>query len=36
MQQSGTYRRLYDLQFGPSEIEQRAANESEFAEAEAL
>jgi subfamily B ATP-binding cassette protein MsbA len=36
MQQSGTYRRLYDLQFDSSEIEQRLANGSEFAEAEAL
>jgi subfamily B ATP-binding cassette protein MsbA len=36
MRQSGTYRRLYDLQFDSSEIEQRLANGSEFAEAEAL
>jgi subfamily B ATP-binding cassette protein MsbA len=36
MQQSGTYRRLYDLQFDSSELEQRAASESESAEADVL
>jgi subfamily B ATP-binding cassette protein MsbA len=36
MQMSGTYRRLYDLQFDAAELEQRAANESESAEAEIL
>jgi subfamily B ATP-binding cassette protein MsbA len=36
MQQSGTYRRLYDLQFDVPETEQRAANEAESAEAEVL
>jgi subfamily B ATP-binding cassette protein MsbA len=36
MQQSGTYRRLYDLQFASSETEQREASEPEFDESEAL
>jgi subfamily B ATP-binding cassette protein MsbA len=36
MQQLGTYRRLYDLQFDSSELEQRAANEAQNAEAEVM
>ena len=36
IQQSGTYRRLYDLQFDAPETEQRAANEAESAEAEVM
>ena len=36
MQKSGTYRRLYDLQFDSVRFESRAASESEFAESEAL
>jgi subfamily B ATP-binding cassette protein MsbA len=36
MQQSGTYRRLYDLQFDSVRFESRAASESEFVESEAL
>jgi subfamily B ATP-binding cassette protein MsbA len=36
MQQSGTYRRLYDLQFDSSELEQRAADEAQNAEAEVM
>jgi ATP-binding cassette, subfamily B, bacterial MsbA len=36
MQQSGTYRRLYDLQFDAAQFEGPAAGESEFAESEAL
>jgi subfamily B ATP-binding cassette protein MsbA len=36
MQQSGTYRRLYDLQFDAARFEGPAAGESEFAESEAL
>jgi len=36
IQQSGTYRRLYDLKFDAPETEQRAANEAESAEAEVM
>jgi subfamily B ATP-binding cassette protein MsbA len=36
MQQSGTYRRLYDLQFDAPETEQRAADEAQNAEAEVM
>ena len=36
MRQSGTYRRLYDLQFDAAQFEGPAASESEFAESEAL
>jgi subfamily B ATP-binding cassette protein MsbA len=36
MQQSGTYRRLYDLQFDAPESEQRVATEAECAEAEVM
>ena len=36
IRQSGTYRRLYDLQFERREIEQRAAKEAESAEAEVM
>ena len=36
IQQSGTYRRLYDLQFDSSELEQRAADEAQNAEAEVM
>jgi subfamily B ATP-binding cassette protein MsbA len=36
MQQSGTYRRLYDLQFDAPETEQHATDEDENAEAEVM
>jgi len=36
MQKSGTYRRLYDLQFDAAQFEGPVAGESEFAESEAL
>ena len=36
MRLSGTYRRLYDLQFDAAQFEGPAASESEFAESEAL
>jgi subfamily B ATP-binding cassette protein MsbA len=36
MQMSGTYRRLYDLQFDAADLEQRTADETESAEAEVL
>jgi hypothetical protein len=36
MQKSGTYRRLYDLQFDTAVIEQGETSEPEFDESEAL